>query len=780
METKTLNDLEFYKVLDIIKRYSSTIYGNERISFLKPLKDQSAVEEIFAEIDEFLRIFSFDTAFSIPDAKDIREFLAQARLPGSMLLPKEILKIVNFLNACLRIKEKLITYTFAPLLKNMANDISDFKNFTDEALRCIDSEGNIRDNATSELDYIRLEQKEIRNRIVQKLEWILQKLDKKAIDGEIISIRDGRYVIPIRGDFKGHIKGLVLDYSITRTTIFVEPFSIVDLNSQLKQVLNKEKEEIERILKKLTSYITVNYQQAQDAILIFSELDSLYARARYELDIKGTIPLWNREKTWNILSARHPVLDHQLSCKNQKIISNTIKISADINGMILTGPNAGGKTVCLKMFGLIQLMAQSGIPVPAENGTSLPFCNKIYTDIGDFQSIENSLSTFSAHISNLNHMINEADDKTLILIDELGTGTDPNEGAALGMAILDIFTRNKVFFVITTHLNNLKVYAEERPYILKASMEFDENKFLPTFALKIGIPGRSYAYEIAQRIGIDADIVSKARGYYGQSSASYEALLAKYQQQILSMEKKDNELTKKLSDLDLLEKEIKRKEDVFINNRQEFLESIAKEKENYMQDLKRQFLAEMEKLRETASISGGHRFLTKVNKENNNADTEPFSSSALIPVTNFNVNEPVLFKKNSMKGTILKKLDDDRYVVSVGGKEINAHAKELIGTDTKDNSKSNFLGKINYSLDETFKPSCDIRGYKSDEALDVLEKYLDSAKMSSLNRILIIHGKGTGKLREVVNIFLKSYPDIKNFHLADYNEGGAGATLVEF
>ena len=775
MDHRTFADLEFGKVLELIAGLAATVYGRERALSLRPLDGISLAGDAFARIGECNTVLSGEPGFAIPSIEDIRPNLESARIPGSMLDPKDLLRIAEALQNTARLKQRIVAWADkAPLLAQEAGGIADFRSVIDPIFRCIDTQGTVRDQASSELAQNRVQQREIRNRIIEKLQAILRGQERNAVEDELVVLRDGRYVIPVRADFRKNVKGIAIDYSKTRTTVFVEPFAVVEWNNELRRRIVQEQEEIERILRLLTESVTRRRTEIENALAVLAEIDGLFARARFMSEVNGICPQWNRGGGCMVVAGRHPLLAWRCA---KPVVAQTFSIEPDIKGLLLTGPNAGGKTVCLKMMGLLQLLAQSGIPIPAGEGTRLPFHREIYTDIGDAQSIENSLSTFSAHMAHLHEILKRADASSLILLDELGTGTDPKEGAGLAMAYLDELTQKGVRVIATTHLGELKLYGEERPGILNASMEFDEQTFRPTYRLRMGLPGRSYAYEIARQLGLPGSLIERAKSYQESGNLSYEQALTRYQEQLKRLAFKEEELKGDQVRIDQTNADLSRRERERAAEMREFREKLQKEKRAEIAEIKEQFLAEMRKLSDPAARSGGHRFLSKVHKQVTQEKPSPASVPGPAREYSFEAGEAVRLRSNMMAGTVVAKLDAGRYRVAVGDIKVDVHASELSPVGDKEPVQRRAV--IEYELSDVISPEVDLRGLKAEEAIEALEKYLDSVRLSSLHKVTVIHGKGTGKLRVEVAEFLKKAAGVKSFKLAEYNEGGTGATVVE-
>lgn len=776
MDHRTYHDLEFQKVLELVAGLSATVYGRERALSLRPLTQTDLVRDTFSRIQECGTILSAEPGFCVPAVEEIRPALESARIPGSLLEARALTAVAEALGNLSRLKKRLEAMAErAPLLRGEAAGIADFDSIIDPISRCVDNLGGVRDRASQELAFIRTQQREVRNRIIEKLQGIIRSQNRNAVEEEVIVLRDGRYVIPVRTDFRRDVRGIAIDYSKTRTTVFVEPFAVVEWNNELRHLLVAEQEEVDRILRKLTGLITDRRGEIATGLAVLGEIDGLFARARYKNEIRGICPEWNASRNCVIVDGRHPLLAWRPA---KPIVAQTLTLKPDASALLLTGPNAGGKTVCLKMIGLLQLAAQSGIPIPAAEGTQLPFYSKIFTDIGDAQSIEQSLSTFTAHMAHLHEILKRADAASLVLLDELGTGTDPKEGAGLAMALLDQLMAQGVRVVATTHLGEVKLYGEQKAGVVNASMEFDEEKFKPTYALRMGLPGRSYAYEIAGQLGMPASLIERAKFYQEAGNLSYEEALTRYHEQLGRLAAKEKELARIQAQMEEREAELVRRERTRAAEMEAFRDRIAKEKRSEVFGIREQFLAEMRKLTNPAARSDGHRFLSKTGEAaiRENESAAPLDMPAAT-TGSFDIGDGVRLRSNWMAGRIVQKLESDRYLVGVGDVKVEVHARELVPVEEKEIPKRSAV--VEYAMNQAISPQVDLRGLKADEAIDALERYLDSAHLSSLLTVTVIHGKGTGKLRQEVNEYLKGAKGVKSFKMAEYNQGGAGATVVE-
>ncbi len=778
MTHKTLKDLEFDKILKIVSSYASSFYGRNKILNLFPKSDVVELTEVLKKIDQVKNFLISTPVFTFPNIENIDFLLERAKVRGSVLATNELLNIASALKTIEKIKKRLLQNAeLLSLISKEAGFLDNFSSITNNVIKSINIDGSVKDNASNDLFVIRKQQKETRNTINRALERIIRNINNKNISDMLITIRDGRYVISIATDFKKAIKGTTIDYSKTGTTSYIEPSSISELNNKMRMLVMGEKKEVEKICRKLTGFITERHDDICNSLHIFANIDSVFARAYFSINYNCVSPALKKDGHSYIVGGHHPLLASDKKSNSNEIILQSLETSQSTYGIILTGPNAGGKTVFLKMVGLLHLMAQSGIPITSKEGTCLTVYNKIFTDIGDSQSIENSLSTFSAHIQQINKIINNSDENTLVLLDELGTGTDPKEGAALSMAMLDTLLYKKVRFVLTTHLNELKAYADKNEKVINACMEFNEANFLPTFKLHIGIPGKSYAFEIAQHIGLDENIIANARGYIDSHIESYEKSTADYSSMAFELAKKRALVDKELNELKEIKKEYADKKNKIEEQKYEFEKKILSEKTKYLELLRDEYLKEVKKVKESAFSSINHKFLGKINEEKLTVLKTKKDIADSTDFPDYKVGQTVRIKFNSSKGTIIGKLDDNQYQVATGNIKMTIHAFELAPIKKKDFSSKD-KSMDTYEIDDTVPLQCDLRGLKSDEALTKLEQYIDSLVVANIGRALIVHGKGTGALRACVNEYLSTNKYVKKYEMAQQHEGGMGAVVI--
>jgi len=783
LNKRTLKVLEFDKIKSILKGYVESSLGEEKVDKLEPSNDLSFIKKCQEETSEAVRILERGYNISFRGLKDVRNTLKKAA-KGVICQPQELLEIADSIRVSRRLKS---------FLKNRKNKREIYENvdkylnkltvltILEEKLRsCIVGPDEIADNASRVLKEIRINIENLQNKIKQTLEKILVSPNtRKYLQDQIITIRNGRYVVPIKREFKGNFPGLVHDESASGATLFIEPISIVNLNNKLKELKIKEKREIEKILKDLTEEVN----QQKDIIWLnidtMAQLDFIFAKARYSLDIEGTQPIIGKNGYINLKKARHPLL-------KGKVVPIDIHVGKEFNTLIITGPNTGGKTVTLKTVGLLTLMAQSGLHVPAKWGTEISVFEKVFANIGDEQSIEQSLSTFSSHMTNIIKILKQVNENSLVLLDELGAGTDPAEGAALAISILIALHQKGVKTVATTHYSELKAFAHSHEGVENASVEFDVETLQPTYNLLIGIPGRSNAFEIAYRLGLPGELINNARNFVSKDELKIEELLQDIYQNRKQAEREKEEVEK-------LSEEIKRlKEDYY---RQ--LNKLKNRKEDIIKDAKREALEIVEKAKEEAQKIIDQ--LRKINKEdidknkkieatrtkldskiNQLKDSliEPLIKDADKPADDLKLGDAVFIESLNQKGYVTQEPEGEEVQVQVGIMKINVPVTSLRKIEEDEAEEKKSVSKIAIKKSKTVSLEIDVRGAVLDDALKKVDKYIDDAYLAGLKQVSIIHGKGTGTLRKGIQDFLKNNSLVKSFRDGRYGEGGDGVTVV--
>ena len=714
---------------------------------------------------------------------DVREAIERAG-KGGVLSAGQILRVGNMLKCSRRFKEyvKREEEELAfERIEDLAYILEPLKDLEDYIERAIVSEDEISDRASATLRSLRRNLKEKNSLVREKINSIVRSYSK-YLQETLYTMRGERYVLPVKVEYKGQVPGIVHDQSSTGATLFIEPMSLVNLNNEIKELMLKEKAEIERILQDLSLKIANNINICKSNNEILGKLDFIFAKGAYASSIDGTYPNVSDDGRFDIISARHPLIN------SKEVISSDIYLGDEYNVIMITGPNTGGKTVTLKTVGLIHLMGMSGLLIPAKEGSTIAYYKEIFADIGDEQSIEQSLSTFSSHMTNIVDIMKKATKESLVLFDELGAGTDPTEGAALAAAIIDNLKARGTKVIATTHYSELKGYALKNKDVENASVEFDVKTLKPTYRLLIGVPGKSNAFEISRRLGLSEDVINSAKEFISNENLQFEDLIRELQEksiiakrdarEALKIKEEANELKKKFEEK--LKKLDKTRDKVYMEARQEAKNIISDAKEEADDILKA--MRELEKL----GISGGGRSRLeeerrKLKESLENKENEIYKQKEQKgeEIKNIKLGMEAYLPSLNQNVTVLSLPDNKGEVlVEAGIMKITAKAKDLRAINnpnTKKKEKKKREVKVNLS---SVSSRVDLRGLDAEEACYRVDKYLDDAYMANLGEVTIVHGKGTGILRKAINDMLKRHPHVKSHRLGVYGEGGDGVTVV--
>lgn len=801
LDEHTFSVLEFSKIKKQVKESMNTATGELIAETIKPKTDLEQILIAQRETTEMREIILYEGTPPFARLEDISNEIKKSAVKGAILDTIKVLKILKVLKTLRLIKKFLLkTEKKYPLIKERAEKIQTFTELEEKITQCIGEDGIILDRASLDLKKIRREIIKEEQTIKNKLETIIRSSQFSTIIQEpIITIRQNRYVIPIKQERRIKFPGIVHDKSDSGATLFVEPIEIVELNNTLRQLIKDEEREILKILQKLTALVGEKASEINDSVLILGKIDFIYARAVLANNMKAVEPKLNQKGFVNLIQARHPLL------KNYVVPIN-IRLGKDFDILLITGPNTGGKTVTLKTVGILTLMAQCGLHIPAAEGSEIAVFKKIFCDIGDEQSIEQNLSTFSSHMKYIVQILSWTDSNSLILLDELGAGTDPTEGAALGMAVLDFLRKEKSKVIATTHHDTLKTYAYLTEGVNNARVEFDEKTLKPTFQISIGLPGKSCAFIIARSLGLAPEVILRAQSFLSQEKIKADSLIEKIEQDKKLIEKEKN-LIKIIREesfeiKDRLKKELNKieedKNEIILRAYQE-AEKILKETQNRAEKI----IEKMNKKRTINTQSKDYllKEMQAINQEIKDeiAKIKPpvcvqrtGREEELIKNQNIRIGDYVLIKNLNKKGIVLSiksekckvQVDNMKMLVSTFNiekmdkpyeitkniiKKNNTITKELINRDNL------YLTKM-----KTFKNKIFLRRFRVEEARLMLEKYLDDAYLLGVSPVYVIHGRGKGVLREGVKKLLDRTPNIKSFRSGDTSEGGIGVTVVYF
>lgn len=783
MDKKILETLEYDKITAMLETHARCQIGKERARKLEPLTELAELNaelDLTSEAEAVLFRLGQSPVDEFPDTRDTLKRIKAV----SALSMRELLDIASCLRAIRIAKSALTKEPDQMRLAAMAVNLPSYKFIEDELNRCILNEDEMFDGASPALSRIRRELRVANEKVREKLNSMIRSSTyQQYLQDPIITMRNGRFVIPVKQEYRKQIPGLIHDQSGSGQTLFIEPAAVVELGNTFKKLLAQERDEIERILSELTSMVAPYGEDIYNALILLGEIDLRFAKAQLARDMNAVRPEMNDELRIRIVRGRHPLLD------KAKAVPIDIWLGEDFKTLIITGPNTGGKTVTLKTVGLFTLMAQAGMFVPADVGTRLGVFKNVYADIGDEQSIEQSLSTFSSHMTRLVGILKNADDKSLVLLDELGAGTDPIEGAALAMSILETLYGRRSTTLATTHYSEIKAFALARDGMENASMEFDIDKLCPTYRLFIGIPGKSNAFEISKRLGLDDDVINRAKQFLKGEDVRFEDVIsgAESQRRIAEQERKLAEQAR--AELDALRAEVEKEKKKLEETKKGYQAKAREDARRVVADTKREMERLIVQIRSMKSInqSEADRVIQASRdavRERENALVEPEKKVVDMSVAPKSVNpgdEVRIVSLENKKATVLKKPDAKGDVLVQAGimkiavrlddlRLLNEPAKKGPQTDAA-------AGKVTLG-DKSVGLSIDVRGKLVDEAIIEVDRYLENAAMNGLNEVMIIHGKGTGALRAGIQSYLKTHRLVESFRQGAYGEGDAGVTAV--
>ncbi|MEX0050789.1 endonuclease MutS2 [Clostridium butyricum] len=783
MNEKSLRILEFNKIKDKIKKYARTNAGKEKISDLAPYDNVYEINNKLDETNEALEVILDKGNPPLEGLFDIHEGVERAR-KGGTLTPEQLLKIGSTLRAARNMKEFFKREDFEKAyerLEDLAYILTPVKNLEDDIERSIVSEEEISDKASATLYNIRRSLKEKNSSVREKISSIVRS-HSKYLQDDLYTMRGDRYVIPVKSEYKSAVPGIVHDQSSTGATFFIEPMSLVNLNNEIRELVLKEKAEIDRILAELSFKVKENSEQCLSNFKMLVEFDFIFAKARYGERLNAVRPLIREDGRFNIYSGRHPMIE------DDKVVPSDVYIGEDFDTLMITGPNTGGKTVTIKMVGLLHIMGLSGLLIPARDNSSLSFFTEVFAEIGDEQSIEQNLSTFSSHMTNIVEIMRYVDDKSLVLFDEIGSGTDPAEGAALAISIIETLRSRKSRIIATTHYSELKAYALKTDGVENASVEFDIETLRPTYRLLIGVPGKSNAFEISKRLGLVEGVIKRAKAYMSEENLQFENLIRDLQEKSIVAKKEAREasaLKKEAEELklryeDKLQRLEKARDKAYMDARHEAKEIISNAKEEADEILKA-----MRTLEKMGIEGGGRARLEEERKklkdslEHKEKGLHNMKENEGEPITNVTLGMEA-FLPSLNQTVVIISMPDNRGDVQVeaGIMKINVKLKDLRKTKVTKQEKVKKKREVKLNL-SNIESRVDLRGMDSEEACYKTDKYLDDAYRANLGEVTIVHGKGTGVLRNAITAMLKRHPHVKSFRLGVYGEGGDGVTVVE-
>lgn len=779
MNERILRVVEFDKIKQRLLQHAETTLGKKQAENMLPDADFNTVIHLLNETDEAMQVVRLNKTIPLGGIFDIEKEVKRSTI-GSTLSTNECIDIASTIRGGSRVKqfiENLYEDTDIELLFEMTNEIMPLKDLQRQIYACIDENGEMLDAASTALRNIRTSIRTFESRIRERLDHYL-KSNSNMLSDAIVTIRNDRYVLPVKSEYRAQVGGIVHDQSSSGQTLFMEPRQVVEANNKLQESVAKEKQEIERILKELTEQIAHHAEYLTHNVNILAKIDFIYARAKLAASMQATKPTMNQDGYISMKEARHPLIP------KEDVVPNDIELGKDYQAIVITGPNTGGKTVTLKLIGLCTLMAQSGLFVPALDGLELAVFKEVFADIGDEQSIEQNLSTFSSHMTHIVDVLNHFDEHSLVLFDELGAGTDPQEGAALAMSILDYVIAKGTRVVATTHYPELKAYGFNREKVTNASVEFNVETLQPTYRLLIGVPGRSNAFEISRRLGLSNVIINEAKTHIGIESEGIENMIASLDHARKEVEK-DYEMSHEvLLEAEELQKDLNKQWKKFENERERLYKLAEEKAEKALEEarleatmivedmrkmqqegMKEHVWIEAKKMLEEAQPNLAKKKTEQINETTNETKT-------------LQVGDEVQLLKLHQKGIIAEKIDDRTFMVQVGAMKVKTKRKELEFIKRPKEEVEKPVTRTSGTKD--YVPAeLDLRGERYEDALLRVEKYIDDCVLAGLKTATIIHGKGTGALRNGVQELVKTHPNIKNARPGKHGEGDSGVTVVE-
>ena len=779
-----LKKLEFDKILEAVSNYCKTYIGKQYVAELRPSQNCDEVQNMLNETSQGVVLIQRNSTPPLSSIADITLYLKTLDGCGTLSI-KALLELQNILQISASLKnyfskDYLSTSDFSAI-EQYFNDLYVNPSIVSTFAKSIVDEETIADTASSKLQDIRRKQRKVEQDIRSKLNTILHSSTySKYMRENIVTIRNGRFVIPVKEEYRSNVKGFVHDMSSSGSTVFIEPIAVFDLNNELSNLHIEEGLEIERILQNLSGLLYPYTKELENNTQIIGKLDFIFAKAHYSLTLHCTTPEINTSKFINLKNARHPLIDPNY------VVPSSLELGKDFSTLIITGPNTGGKTVTLKTIGLLSAMACSGLNIPADEHSSIYVFDHIFADIGDEQSISESLSTFSSHMSNIVTITQNATSESLILVDELGSGTDPLEGAHLAISILQYFTELEAITVATSHYQELKQYALVTPHFKNASVEFDIENLKPTYRLLIGIPGKSNAFAISQKLGLDSSIIKRAASMIDKETVHLEDLLKTIYDDKSKIEDEKVRTSIALQEAEELKKKLKHQNSDVLNKEKELIANAKQEAKQILLDAKETANSIIKDIGTSTSASQANKLRNKLNNEISSIKTNTQDITITHPIERENIQQGLnVFVTNlNSEGVIVSNISKDNTVqVQIGMMKMKVDIKylqEISNSSSKSNTKSKNYDYISRSSlkSQHVSPEINLLGFTVDEALPIIDKYLDDCYIAKLSTVRIVHGKGTGALRAGIHRYLKTHKLVDDFRLGTFGEGEMGVTVV--
>ena len=783
IDLKSMEKLEYSKVIQQLSEYAVSSLGQQKVKGIKPQTAHEQVIQLLEETDDAVKILRLKGGIPLASFHDVRPYVKRMEIGAVLsgqefveigLLIKGVQEVIHFFDDLQKESIELLH------LYELVNQFIPLPQLRNRIFETLSEGGFVLDDASPELKSIRNSIRQTESNAREKLNNIVRGSQSKHLTDSIITMRNDRFVIPVKAESRGVFGGVVHDQSSSGQTLFIEPQSVLDLNNKLKRLESEEKYEVDRILAELSAEIVPHTADILTNLVLSTDLDVIQAKARYARELKATRPFVSTQNIIELYGARHPLIPED------EIVANDIVLGEAYKTIVVTGPNTGGKTVILKTLGLLQMMGQSGLYLPVKEESSIGVFNHILSDIGDEQSIEQSLSTFSSHLTTIVSILEVIDENSLVLFDELGAGTDPQEGAALAISILDHIGAVGSFAMITSHYPELKLYGYNRPQTMNASMEFDIDSLSPTYKFKMGVPGRSNAFEIAKRLGLEDDIIDTARTLMTSESQSVDEMIQDLNDKQQEAEAHANSLRQRLLEAQRLHSDLSRQFKDYQDEKDSLIEKAKTEANEIVESTKRKADEIIEEIRQK-QLEGSsgqsikeHEFIDAQSQLSGLKHEEELLKKNKVlkkqkEKREFKVGQSVKVQSFGQQGVLVEKVDKE-WVVQMGMLKMKLPEEDLIVMEEeKEKKTTTFTGSV-----RTVGTEVDLRGERVDAALSHLSQYLDSALLSNYQKVTVIHGHGTGAVRSAVHDALKRHPSVKKYETAPANQGGTGATIVTF
>ena len=781
MKQTYLNKLEYFKIINILSGYCKTYVGKNLVANLVPSNNKDEVLKLLQETEEAVNLTYRISTAPMSEIANISENLLTLESFGVLSI-KSILEIKNILQLSQELKNYFYTETIDTssftLLEQYFSKLYTNKSIVEKISKIIIDENTIADDASSSLKSIRRKQRNLEQDIKDKLNTFIHSSSySKYIQENIITIKNDRYVIPVKEEYRSMIKGFVHDISSSGSTVFIEPISIFETNNDINNLKIEEHLEIEKILKDLSLLLSPITNELKTNIETIGYLDYIFAKSSYSKDIKGITPNINDNKNIKLINARHPLINQN------KVVPISVNIGENFSTLVITGPNTGGKTVTLKTIGLLVCMACSGLNIPADEQSSIFVFDEIFADIGDDQSISESLSTFSAHMTNIVDIVNTATDKSLILLDELASGTDPLEGANLAISILDYFKNIHTLTISTTHYQELKEYALVTKGVENASVEFDLETLSPTYKLLIGVPGKSNAFEISKKLGLKQEIITYAKSMLNSDDVSIEELLKNIYDNKAKIEAEKQETEKYLEEIKSLKASLIQDNSNLEKQKIDLINNAKIEARKILLNAKDEANEIIKNLNNSSDIKTQNNLRNKLNNDINSISLQNYetkSTSNALDISQIKQNETVFVTTLKQNGIVVSNISkSNEVIVQVGSIKMNIPIKYLEKAHKETTTKKDTKNYTSISKTRNAKTEINVIGYTVEEATFVVDKFLDDCALAKIKTVRIVHGKGTGKLKNGIHQFLKNHPHVASYRMGTYGEGEMGVTVVE-